>query len=182
MTLVTQLSESPKRYRVIQWATGEVGQRTLRSIVDHPNLELAGVWVHSEEKEGSDAGTLAGIAPLGLAATRDIDALLASDADCVCYTSKDLFALDEVVLQIIRILEAGKDVVAVATSMGFPALLGSETMGRLSQACAAGGSTLYGGGISPDGVQDLLATLTTHARVESVEWAEMFDLRATTTR
>ena len=42
-------------HRVIQWSTGNVGQYTLRAIVAHPLLELAGVWVHSDAKVGKDA-------------------------------------------------------------------------------------------------------------------------------
>src|SRR5688500_16940318 len=67
---------SPNRaLRVIQWATGGVGRAAIEGIVAHPDLELVGVWVHAEDKVGQDAGTLAGIDPLGVAATDDVDAL-----------------------------------------------------------------------------------------------------------
>src|SRR5437868_6488987 len=74
-------------YRVIQWSTGNVGVRSLRLIARHPDLELVGVWVHSADKAGRDAGDLAGIEHLGVSATNDADALAALDADCVCYTA-----------------------------------------------------------------------------------------------
>jgi len=41
-------------WKVVQWATGNVGRAALRQIVDHPELELAGVLVHSAEKAGYD--------------------------------------------------------------------------------------------------------------------------------
>ena len=62
-------------YRVIQWSTGNVGRYSLRAILNHPELELAGVWVHGEKKAGRDAGELCGIAPVGVAASRDADAV-----------------------------------------------------------------------------------------------------------
>ena len=43
-------------YRVIQWATGLVGQEAIKGIVAHPELELVGCWVHSDTKVGLDAG------------------------------------------------------------------------------------------------------------------------------
>ena len=46
-------------YRVIQWATGNLGRAAIEGIVSHPDLELVGVWVHSAEKAGKDAGELA---------------------------------------------------------------------------------------------------------------------------
>lgn len=44
--------------RVVQWATGNVGLRSLRAIIEHPAMELAGVYVHAAAKAGQDAGTL----------------------------------------------------------------------------------------------------------------------------
>src|SRR5689334_11087922 len=73
--------------RVVVWATGWIGTIALRSIARRPDLELVGVWVHSPEKVGKDAGELAGIAPLGVAATDDADALLALRPDCVIYAA-----------------------------------------------------------------------------------------------
>jgi hypothetical protein len=40
-------------YRVIQWATGGVGRAAMEGILEHPDLELAGAWVHNPDKEGS---------------------------------------------------------------------------------------------------------------------------------
>ena len=48
-------------YKVIQWSTGNVGRHAVRLIVEHPELELVGLWVHSEEKTGRDAGELVGM-------------------------------------------------------------------------------------------------------------------------
>ena len=61
-------------YRVIQWATGNVGRAAIEGVLDHPDLELAGCWVHGEAKEGQDVGALIGRDPIGITATRDIDA------------------------------------------------------------------------------------------------------------
>ena len=93
-------------YRVIQWATGGVGKAAIQAVLRHPELELVGCWVHSADKEGRDAGELAGEGPVGVAATTDIDALLALDADCVMYSP--LLPDDAVVA---RILRSGKNVV-----------------------------------------------------------------------
>ena len=83
--------------KVIQWATGTVGEHAVRGIVAHPQLELAGLWVHSEAKEGVDAGELVGIDPTGVIATRDADELLASDAEVVCYTANSDLRPDGVI-------------------------------------------------------------------------------------
>jgi hypothetical protein len=97
-----------KRYKVILWATGTIGRFAIRTILNRPNLELAGIWVHSESKDGQDAGTLAGLGPIGIAATRDADALLASEADCVMYVGPGTSRPKEARDDFCRILRAGK--------------------------------------------------------------------------
>ncbi len=70
-------------YRVIQWATGGVGRAAMEGVLAHPDLQLAGAWVHSQAKEGVDLGVLLGREALGVTATGDVEALLATPADCV---------------------------------------------------------------------------------------------------
>ena len=55
--------------RVVQWATGSVGVAAIKAILEHPQLELAGCWVHSKDKAGKDVGEIIGTAPLGVIAT-----------------------------------------------------------------------------------------------------------------
>ncbi|MBV8236453.1 MAG: dihydrodipicolinate reductase, partial [Acidimicrobiia bacterium] len=50
-------------YRVIQWATGNVGKLAIEGVEAHPELELVGVWVHSAGKAGQRFG--------GVTATND---------------------------------------------------------------------------------------------------------------
>jgi hypothetical protein len=73
-------------FRVIQWATGGVGRAAIEGVLGHPDLELVGAWVHSPEKDGADLGELVGRAPIGVHASRDVDALLSLNADCVLYS------------------------------------------------------------------------------------------------
>jgi len=63
-------------YRIIQWATGSVGQIAIRHIVETDGLELVGAYVTTAEKVGRDAGELAGIEAVGVAATGDTDDVL----------------------------------------------------------------------------------------------------------
>ena len=71
--------------RVVQWATGNIGTRSLRAVIEHPDLELVGLYVHAADKVGKDAGELCGAEPTGVLATASIDDVLALGADCVLY-------------------------------------------------------------------------------------------------
>src|SRR5689334_1797265 len=77
------LPDPARVYRVAQWATGRIGVMSLRELIRSPQFELVGVFVHSEAKEGKDAGELCGRPPVGVQATRDIDKIIAARPDCV---------------------------------------------------------------------------------------------------
>lgn len=81
--------------RVVQWATGSVGVAAINGVLEHPELELVGCWVHSKAKAGRDVGEIVGTGPLGVVATDSIDDILALDADAVIYAPL-LPNLDEV--------------------------------------------------------------------------------------
>src|SRR4029450_14145990 len=104
------------RYKVIQWATGAVGTHALRALLDDPQFELVGVYVHSPDKVGRDAGELAGL-PIdtGIKATNDAEGVGNTTADCVVYTAIGETRPREAVAQIAALLRSGKNV--VSTSM-----------------------------------------------------------------
>jgi len=143
--------------RVIQWSTGNVGRYALRAILGHPELELAGLWVHGEKKAGRDAGDLAGLGPIGIAATNDADALLASDADCVCYTATADLRILDAIEDVCRILRAGKNVVSSSiVSLVHPDGMGPEIRKRIEEACREGGASFLTSGIDPGFANDVL--------------------------
>ena len=75
-------------------------------MLNHPQLELVGCWVHSADKNGRDVGEILGIESLGVAATSNNDDVLALDADCVVYSP--LIPNDD---EVVAILRSGKNVV-----------------------------------------------------------------------
>ncbi len=56
--------------RVAQWATGNIGARALRAVIEHLKLTLGAVYVHCADKAGTDAGDLCGRPATGVAASR----------------------------------------------------------------------------------------------------------------
>jgi hypothetical protein len=137
-------------YRVIQWATGAVGREALRAIIEHPKLELVGVRVYGEDKDGRDAGELCGLGPIGVEATRDGEALVRLQADCVCYAPLTP-ELDDVC----RLLESGKNVVTTPF-LFFPKAMDKPSLDRIARACQVGGVSVHGTGINPGFMGDLL--------------------------
>ncbi len=148
--------------RVVQWSTGNVGTFALRCIQGHPELELAGLWVHSEAKAGRDAGELCGLEPVGVTASQDSEAMLNLDADCVCYTAAGDMRPMEAVEDMAGILAAGKNVVATSVvGLVHPKSFHAKMRERLEDACRQGGTSFFTSGIDPGFANDILPlTLT----------------------
>ena len=143
-------------YRVIQWSTGNVGRFALRAILGHPELELVGLWV-SGAKAGKDAGELCDLPSAGVRATSDADALLALDADCVCYTATADLRPFEAIEDVCRILGSGKNVVSSSiVPLVHPKSFFAETREKLEAACRKGRSSFWTSGIDPGFANDLL--------------------------
>ncbi|QFG25125.1 dihydrodipicolinate reductase [Actinomadura sp. WMMB 499] len=140
-------------HRVVQWASGTLGRSVIRGVLDRPDMELAGVWVHSPDKDGADAGTLAGRPPTGVRATRDPAEILALDADCVVYAPgrPPLEDTDTVC----ALLASGKNVVCT-NGLVYPQAHGPHLVADLEQACKKGGTSLYGTGFNGGFMADVL--------------------------
>jgi hypothetical protein len=158
-------------YRVIQWATGFVGQEAVKGVVAHPDLELVGAWVHSPDKVGRDVGELCGVGRLGVSATGDLDEICALDADCVVYAP--VLASTTTV---VRLLESGKNVV---TPVGWIYPPETAKTAELEDACRRGGTTLHGTGINPGGITERFPlTLSALCRdIRHVRVEEFSDIR-----
>ena len=144
-------------YRVIQWSTGNVGRYALRCIIGHPELELVGLAVHAQEKEGRDAGEFCGLPSTGVSATRNVDALLAMDAECVCYTASGDTRPVEAVDDMCRMLASGKNVVSTSVvGLVHPTSFDAGISARLEDACREGGSSFFNSGIDPGFANDVL--------------------------
>jgi 4-hydroxy-tetrahydrodipicolinate reductase len=163
--------------RVIVWGTGNVGLHALRSVIFHPEFELAGVIVHSESKNGRDAGELCGVEPTGVLATTDVEAALASDADAVCYTATGDLRPTEAIEDICRALAAGKHVVTTSLPAFIypPAAPFTAQVEQLEQACRDAGRSCYVNGIDPGFANDLLP-LTLLGACERVDTVRVMEI------
>jgi 4-hydroxy-tetrahydrodipicolinate reductase len=160
-------------YRVVQWATGNIGLRSLRAVIEHPELELVGLYVYSESKAGMDAGDLCGLPPTGVVATRDVDEIVALRPDCV------LFMGDRADIDVIcRLLESGANVVSTRSEFHRPAGMDPEVRRRIEAACATGQSSLYSTGSSPGFITEALpfALLSLQRRLDRLTIDEFADM------
>jgi 4-hydroxy-tetrahydrodipicolinate reductase len=160
-------------HRVVQWATGNIGTRSLRSVIEHPGMELAGVWVHAPDKSGRDAGELCGMPATGVVASHDVDEIVALGADCVLYMPRQLEA-DEVC----RILAGGSNVVTTRGELHHPPSMDPALRERVEAACAAGRTSIHSTGSSPGFITEAVPLVLTSImrRLDGLTIDEFADL------
>ncbi|OBB61861.1 diacylglycerol kinase [Mycobacterium sp. 852013-51886_SCH5428379] len=166
--------------RVAHIGTGNVGGHALTQLITEPQYELTGVWVSSEAKAGTDAADLAGLPDkTGVLATNDLDALLATQPDCVVYTAMADNRLPEALEDYRRILAAGINVVGSGpVFLQYPwQVLPTELITPIEEATRTGGSTLFVGGIDPGFANDLLplALAGTCQSIQQIRCMEIID-------
>ena len=165
------------QHRVVVWSTGGIGSIAIRAIHQRPNLDLVGVWVHSEDKVGKDAGELANGEPIGLATTNDADALIALKPDCVVYAAsgpeRDALAIPDYV----KLLSAGINVVTTSTTrlVNPHAYEPAEWRDQLVAAAKDGQVSLYASGIEPGFAADYLPLVlsTQSSQIEKIHSYEI---------
>jgi hypothetical protein len=164
---------TPRPYRVVQWATGNIGTRSLRAVIEHPRMKLVGLYVHSKEKAGRDAGDLCGLAPVGIRATQSVDEIIASGADCVLYMQQGANIDD-----LCRLLAAGINVVTTRVEFHDPPTLDANVRNRLEEACRVGRTSLHSTGSSPGFSTEALplTLLSLQRRLDSLTIDEFADV------
>ncbi|MCD0447991.1 dihydrodipicolinate reductase [Actinocorallia sp. API 0066] len=163
----------------IVWGTGNVGRAAIRAVTAHPELELGGVIVHSDEKVGRDAGELAGLTRhLGVAATSDVAAALAARPGAVVYCASGDIRPDDALADICQAIRAGAVVVtpslyALYDQRNAPA----ETREQVLSAIADGGGSLFVSGVDPGWGNDVLPVLVSGlgSTIDAVRCQEIFD-------
>jgi 2,4-diaminopentanoate dehydrogenase len=160
-------------YRVVQWATGNIGAHALRAVIEHPGLTLAGVYVYSPDKAGRDAGELCGVGPTVVVATDDIDEIVAIEADCVLYMPRAC-DFDEVC----RVLASGANVVTTRGEFHRAESLEPAVRERVAAACERGGTSIHSTGSSPGFITEAVPLVLTsiQRRLDCLTIDEFADL------
>lgn len=158
-------------YRVIQWATGNVGKQAVEGVLAHPELELVGAYVYSDDKAGRDVGEICGLGPIGVKATNDPDEVLGLDADCVVYAP-----MLGNTAEVLKILRAGKNIV---TPVGWFYPGQSPEVAEIEAACGEAGVSLHGTGIHPGGITERFPLMVSGMarNVRHVRAEEFSDIR-----
>jgi 2,4-diaminopentanoate dehydrogenase len=166
--------------KVAAVGTGNVGRHALTQLINDPQYDLTAVWVSSASKAGKDAGELAGLeVSTGVAATNDLDAVLATQPECAVYTAMADNRLPDALEDYRRILAAGVNVVgSSAVFLQYPwQVLPDDLVKPIEEATQQGNSSIFINGIDPGFANDLLpmALAGTCQSIEQIRCMEIIN-------
>jgi hypothetical protein len=166
--------------RVAHIGTGNVGRIALSELIENPGFELTGLCVSADEKVGKDAGELAGLdVKTGILATKDLDAVLATEPECAVYCAMGDTRMPEAMEDVRKILAAGINVVGSApVVLQFPwHVMPDKYIEPLEEAGRQGNSSIFINGVDPGFITDLipLAFAGTCQSIEQVRCMEIAD-------
>ncbi|MFZ0833555.1 MAG: dihydrodipicolinate reductase, partial [Mycobacterium sp.] len=149
-------------------------------IVRHPLFELVGVGVSNPDKVGRDAGEICSVAPAGVTATDDVDALIALRPDALVHYGPTAAHADDNIALMSRFLRAGIDVCSTAmTPWVWPTMhLNPPTwIAAITEACELGESSCFTTGIDPGFANDLfpMTLMGLCSEVRQVRASELLD-------
>ncbi len=167
-------------YRIVQWATGNVGRNTLAGIDAHPELELVGLFVSNPDKVGRDAGELAGLGrTLGVSGTSDIDVLLALKPACIVHTAMADDRLMEALEDMAGMLRAGINVVSSGpVFLQYPyGVVDDGLFAGVAAGAVEGGVSLFVNGVDPGFANDALPLVLTGVseRIDELRCSEVLN-------
>lgn len=163
----------------VVWGTGNVGRLAVRAVDAHPALGLAAVLVHDPGKAGRDAGDLAGLGrDLGVAATTDVDAVLAAGPRAVVYAASGDVRPDDALADVVRAIRAGAVVVtpalyALYDERNAPPEIREPVLAAIED----GGGSLFVSGVDPGWGNDVLPLMISGlgTAVDAIRCQEIFD-------
>lgn len=141
-----------KKYRVIIWGLGNVGQVALRMCMDKESLELVGVVDADPGKVGKDAGEIFGLPKTGVIVSNDFDKVFAQDADVVlCYiplVRDENRGFTPSALDVVKALKTKKNVISTLP-ISYPWSSDPKIAKMIDDAAKENGVTFMPGGLLP---------------------------------
>lgn len=164
--------------RVVQWGLGAMGGMMARLVTEKEGLNLVGAVASRKEKVGHDVGKVIGLGrETGIQVKDDIlDVIEESKPDVVLHARNSF--LSEASPEIRQCIMHNVNVISIAEELAFPWATSMEEARELDGMARSHGVTVFGTGINPGFVLDLLiVTLTgVSARVDKIEAKRINDL------
>ena len=141
--------------KVVQFGLGKIGQEIVRLILERERFELIGAVDKDEDKIGRDVSELLNLETrTGVLVTDNQRNVLGEMPDLAFHSTAS--GISRVQSQLESIMKAGTNVISTSEELSYPYLQARERAEKLDDTAKENGVTLFGTGVNPGFVMDLL--------------------------
>lgn len=141
--------------KVVQFGLGEIGKEVSKLLLNRDRFELVGAVEKDGEKVGRDLAELLDLNnPSGITVTDSPREALAEKPDLAFHSTAS--GVSEVHEQLKHILESCTNVISTSEELAYPYLQAQERADELDGIAKENGVTLFGTGVNPGFVMDIL--------------------------
>lgn len=160
-TNITKKGErTMKKVKVVQMGLGPIGNKLTQFLVERANIQIVGAIDTDPAKAGQDVGALAGLEPIGVTVTADMNQVLGKDqVDVVMLTTTS--GLASTYNQLIQLLPYGVNVISSCEELSYPWLVNSELAAKIDQLAKENNVAVLGTGVNPGFLMDFLPVVMT---------------------
>jgi 2,4-diaminopentanoate dehydrogenase len=149
-----------KKVKVVQMGLGPIGNKVTQFLAERANIQIVGAIDTDPAKAGQDIGTLAGLSPLGVKVTADMNQVLGKgEVDVVMLTTTS--SLVKTYDQLVQLLPYGVNVVSSCEELSYPWLADTELSTKIDQLAKANNVAVLGTGVNPGFLMDFLPVVMT---------------------
>ncbi len=149
-----------KKVRVVQMGLGPIGNKATQYLLERANLEIVGAIDADPAKAGKDVAELAGLAPIGVKVTADIEAALAGkQVDVVLLTTTSTMA--KIQNQLLSLLPFGVNIVSSCEELSYPWLTEPQMAKQIDEMAQKHGVSVLATGVNPGFLMDFLPLIMT---------------------
>ncbi|MCF7891009.1 dihydrodipicolinate reductase [Candidatus Bipolaricaulota bacterium] len=143
------------KIKVVQFGLGKIGKEISKLVLNRDRFELVGAVEKDREKVGRDPAELLNLTnPSGITVTDNPGEALAEKPDLAFHSTAS--RVSEVHKQLKHILERGTNVISTSEELTYPHLQAQERADELDGIAKENGVTIFGTGVNPGFVMDLL--------------------------
>lgn len=146
--------------KIVQLGLGPIGQQLTRYLSERPGIQIVGAVDPDPEKSGKDVGAHAGLEPLDIQISPDLDSVQdITEADVAVIST--LSSLEKVESQIKETAGYGLDIISTCEELSYPWHTQPDIATRIDEHCTEQGISCLGTGVNPGFLMDYLPSVLT---------------------
>ena len=143
------------KLKVVQMGLGPIGNKVTQYLLERDSIEIVGGIDTDPKKKGQDIGVLAGLEPIGVKVTANMNQVLGKgNVDVVVLTTTS--SLSKTYEQLMELIPYGVNIVSSCEELSYPWVTQSDLAAKIDELAKKHQVAVLGTGVNPGFLMDFL--------------------------